>query len=281
MGAYSIAEAHSYRLRHTAVPVRAGAPSLRLLHLSDTHLSGLRPDLLRWLSDLPESVGEVDLAIATGDLIDDDSGIDLAVDALGRIKSRLGRYYVLGSHDYFQSTIRGLIAGVSSMYAARRAPETSRPADTARLEAGLKEAGWISLANAVETVATAQGTVRLAGVDDPFLRRHETAHIRREAADALAVAVVHCPDIVSECALQGFDLVLAGHTHGGQVRMPGIGALVTNCTLPAGLARGLHRVGSAHLHVSPGLGTTKFSPVRLLCPPEATVLELTPHGEPA
>jgi uncharacterized protein len=275
-GAYSVVEGRSYRLGRVEVPVGDGSPPLRILHLSDTHLSGLTPDLHRWLGGLPEAVGEVDLIVATGDLIDDDAGIDMAVDALGRFEARLGRYYVLGSHDYFQSTIRGLMAGLSTLYAARRSPETSRPADTARLEGGLKESGWISLGNAVETVNTPNGTVRLAGVDDPFLKRHETDHIRRGSSDAFAVAMVHCPDIVSECVLRGFDLILAGHTHGGQVRVPGFGALVTNCTLPPGLARGLSRVGSSYLHLSPGLGTSRFAPIRFFCPPEATVLEVKP-----
>jgi predicted MPP superfamily phosphohydrolase len=87
---------------------------------------------------------------------------------------------------------------------------------------------------------------------------------------------MHAPDVVSEWFLTGFDLVLAGHTHGGQVRIPGIGALVTNCSLPTALAGGLHRIHGGWLHVSPGLGTGKYSPIRFACPPEATLLHLEP-----
>jgi predicted MPP superfamily phosphohydrolase len=90
----------------------------------------------------------------------------------------------------------------------------------------------------------------------------------------VAIGVVHTPDVVSEWALGGYDLVLAGHTHGGQVRIPGVGAVVTNCTLPPALAAGLHRIGGAWLHVSPGLGTGRFSPIRFNCRPEATLLRL-------
>jgi hypothetical protein len=71
---------------------------------------------------------------------------------------------------------------------------------------------------------------------------------------------------------------VAGHTHGGQVRLPFIGALVTNCSMPTRLARGLARLGRTYLHVSPGLGTGKYAPFRLLCRPEATLLELSPRA---
>jgi predicted MPP superfamily phosphohydrolase len=75
--------------------------------------------------------------------------------------------------------------------------------------------------------------------------------------------------------LAGFDLVLGGHTHAGQVRIPGVGALVTNSSLPAALGGGLHRIGSGWLHVSPGLGTGRFAPIRFACRPEATLLVLS------
>ena len=77
----------------------------------------------------------------------------------------------------------------------------------------------------------------------------------------------------------GYGLILSGHTHGGQVRLPFVGALVTNSQVPTKLAMGLSRLGPAVLHVSPGLGTSKFAPFRFLCRPEATVLELVSGPE--
>jgi predicted MPP superfamily phosphohydrolase len=76
-------------------------------------------------------------------------------------------------------------------------------------------------------------------------------------------------------AADGADLVLAGHTHGGQLRLPGIGALVTNCDLDRSRARGLSSHGDAALHVSAGLGTSPYAPFRFACPPEATLLTIT------
>jgi predicted MPP superfamily phosphohydrolase len=116
--------------------------------------------------------------------------------------------------------------------------------------------------------------VRVAGVDDPYLGRARTGHLHRAPDDVVAIGLMHAPDVVSAFVLAGFDLVLAGHTHAGQVRLPGIGAVVTNCSLPTGLAGGAHRVGDAWLHVSPGLGTGSFAPIRFRARPEVTLLRL-------
>ena len=98
----------------------------------------------------------------------------------------------------------------------------------------------------------------------------------------LAVAVAHAPylRVLDRFTADGYALVLAGHTHGGQLRLPGYGALVTNCDLDPARARGLHRHSaggrSAWLHVSAGLGTSPYAPVRFGCRPEATLLTLVP-----
>jgi predicted MPP superfamily phosphohydrolase len=77
----------------------------------------------------------------------------------------------------------------------------------------------------------------------------------------------------------GCRLILAGHTHGGQLRVPFYGALVTNCGIDRARARGLSRYENAWLHVSAGLGTSPFAPVRFSCPPEATLLTLVANGD--
>jgi uncharacterized protein len=97
----------------------------------------------------------------------------------------------------------------------------------------------------------------------------------RRARDRLGVAVMHSPDSAPESAALGYDLLVAGHTHGGQVCVPGFGALITNSSMPPRLAAGLIRMGSAILHTSPGLGTSKYAPFRFACRPEATLLELS------
>ena len=87
---------------------------------------------------------------------------------------------------------------------------------------------------------------------------------------------MHSPDTAPEAAALGYRLIVAGHTHGGQVRLPWIGALVTNCSMPRAFASGLVRMGSSVLHTSRGLGTSKYAPFRFWCRPEATYLDLHP-----
>jgi uncharacterized protein len=275
--AYAAWEARAYRTAETVVPVAPGAPSVTILHLSDTHMTASKPKMVGFLEHLPDTLGEVpDLVIATGDMIDDDSGIDPLVKSLSGIRAKLGRFYVLGSHDYFQSTVRGFLHGFKKFFSGPRQPLRIKRADVGRLEEGLRSDGWVALGNTTEFVTTGAGRIRLTGMDDPFLDRHRLDHVVRTPDDVLALGVLHTPEWLSLWANEGYDLVLAGHTHGGQVRVPFVGALVTNCSLPAALARGLHKVGNTWVHVSPGLGTSKFSRIRFLCRPEVTLLKLGP-----
>jgi len=119
----------------------------------------------------------------------------------------------------------------------------------------------------------------VVGLDDPHIERHDLRAAFRNRPSALGLALVHSPDPAPELAALGYDLILSGHTHGGQVRMPFVGALVTNSAIPSRLCMGLSRFGRAYLHVSPGLGTSKFAPFRFLCRPEATIIELVSQGE--
>ena len=269
--AYPFLETRWYRVNRLSAIVDRPIPPLRVLHISDTHLVGRDRALLRFLHRLPAKVGEIDIVAATGDLIEDNSGIGPITTALNNLQARIARCYVLGSHDYYQARFQSYL----KYFRNKELPVNAPHADTAELERRLTEAGWISLTNRTEVVNSPDGGIRLSGVDDPFLGRHSTTHISRAAGETLAIGLAHSPDVVSEWLLNGFDLVLSGHTHAGQVRVPGIGALVTNSALPASLAGGLHRIGNAWLHVSPGLGTGRFAPIRFNCRPEVTVLEIT------
>jgi predicted MPP superfamily phosphohydrolase len=273
LGAYAFYEPYLFQLTRKRVAMAPRSPRLSVLHLSDLHMRAGTRRLRAWLEALPKALEEPpDLVLATGDLIEDDSGIDPALESLARVEARLGRFYVLGSHDYYQSQFKSF----TKYFEASEHPTTARRADTRRLQEGLREDGWISLINDTFVLESPSGPIRLTGVDDPYIHRHRTDHIERGSDDVLAIGLVHSPDVVSEWFVAGFDLVLAGHTHGGQVRVPGIGALVTNSSLPTALAAGLHRIDGGWLHVSPGLGTGRFAPIRFACRPEATLLLLEP-----
>ncbi len=228
---------------------------------------------MSWLKRLPDEVGDVpDFLLATGDMIEGDFGIAPLVEALSHFEARLGKFFVLGSHDYFQSRFQAY----TKYWTGRRDRISAPRANTEKLIDALSALGWVDLTNTSSTVSTEAGAIRLSGVDDPYLRRHRTDHIKRAGPEVAAIGLVHSPEVVSEWMLNGFDLVVAGHTHGGQVRLPLLGAVVTNSSLPNALASGAHLIGSGWLHVSPGLGTGKFSPIRFNCRPEATLLRLIP-----
>ena len=116
--------------------------------------------------------------------------------------------------------------------------------------------------------------IELLGLDDAHIDRQDSRAMPRSAPERFGLAVMHSPDSAPESAACGYELILAGHTHGGQVRLPLVGALVTNSAMPRRLAGGLIRMGSAVMFLSPGLGTSKYAPFRFLCRPEATLLQL-------
>ena len=116
-------------------------------------------------------------------------------------------------------------------------------------------------------------------MDDPHIRHDRTtwSPARPTPTPRCKLGLTHSPEprVLDAFAADGYDLVLAGHTHGGQLRLPGYGAIVTNCGLDRARARGASRWGShMRLHVSAGLGTSPFAPARFCCPPEASLLTL-------
>ena len=274
VAAYALIEPYRFRVSRVEVPVEGLRDRLTVLHLADTHLTASDGARARFLARIPDILDAVpDLVFATGDMIDDNTGIEPLMDALRNIDARHGKFYVLGSHDYFQTKWKP----PTKYFTGEQMTPELRAADTARLEQQLHDQGWTAVTNTTEHLKIGRTQLRIAGVDDPYLDRHRTDHIARGASDDVAIALVHAPNVVSEWLLNRFDLVLAGHTHGGQVRVPFIGALVTNSSLPNALAMGLHRIGSGHLYVSPGLGHSRFSPIRFLARPTATLLELVPR----
>lgn len=276
LGGYAFVEPFMLHLKRKKIPLPHGAPSLTVLHISDTHMAAGDRVLKRFLERLPEEIGLVpDIVAATGDLIEEDAAIDDVVAVLSGIEARLARFFVYGSHDYYAATgpsyLKYFTGGDVKSAPVRR--------DESPMTEALEAKGWIDVMNRTEILeAGSTARIRVAGVNDPWLNWHKTDHIARGEWDDVAIALVHAPDVVSEWALNSFDLVLAGHTHGGQVRFPGFGALVTNCSLPRELASGLSRIGRTWLHVSPGLGTGRYTPIRFNCRPEATLLYLEPGG---
>ncbi len=287
----SLVERNWYALREVTVPVLPpGASPLRVLHLSDLHLTPSQRRKRDWVRDLAGL--QPDLVVDTGDNIAHADGLRPVLDALGPLLSTPGAF-VMGSNDYFapqpKNPARYLRAD------ARDAEPVHPPRlPSGELAAELARAGWRDLTNTRDSVETAGRTVALVGVDDPHLDRDRFPVRPPEASPqaptpALRIGVTHAPyvRVLDAMLADGCDLILAGHTHGGQLAVPFYGALVTNCDLDRGRAKGLHgwpgarpdtdagrAARSTWLHVSAGLGTSPYAPVRFACRPEATLLTL-------
>jgi uncharacterized protein len=274
----TLVERRWYALRHVTVPtLRPSATRpLRVLHLSDLHLlpgQHERKDFVRRCLDLAP-----DLVIATGDFLGGPESIDDAVELLGPAATGRPALAVLGSNDFYGPVLKSPLRYLTDP--EHRTPGI--PLDTPRLVTGLESAGWSVLENVREPVKTVAGPFDVVGLGDAHIRRDHPERIDWAPPDedvALRLGVVHAPYLRSLDVFDrnGFDLVLAGHTHGGQVRLPGYGALVANCDLPLDQARGLSRHGAGlWLHVSAGLGHSRYAPIRFCCRPEATLLDLVP-----
>jgi predicted MPP superfamily phosphohydrolase len=259
-----------YRVRRYRLNILpAGGPgpdSLTMLHLSDLHFVVHDRKKARFLANLPPA----DVTIVTGDFLAEPEAVETVVAAVEPVRGRLASWFVLGSNDYFVPRPLNYLAYFRRHRKPRRAPR-GRAQD---LVAQLTGDGWSDLTNVRYEVDLGGLPVELLGLDDAHIRWHDSRVVPRAAHDRFGIAVMHSPDSAPEAAVLGYPLMVAGHTHGGQVRLPLVGALVTNCSMPRRLVSGLIRMGDTVLHTSPGLGTSKFAPFRFCCRPEATILEL-------
>jgi uncharacterized protein len=246
-----------------------GPAALTLLHLSDLHFVRADDRKARFLAALPTA----DVTIVTGDFLAEPEGIPAAVAAVRPVRGRLASWFVLGSNDYFAPVPKSYL-GYFRRNAKRR---RVRPGKASELVSGLVGDGWEDLTNVRRELSLDGLPVELLGLDDAHIGRHDLRVAPRTRPEGFGIALMHSPDTAPEAAALGYELLFAGHTHGGQVRLPFIGALVTNSAMPRRLVSGLIRLGTAVLHTSPGLGTSKYAPFRFWCRPEATILELGPR----
>jgi predicted MPP superfamily phosphohydrolase len=247
-----------------------GSDGLDILHLSDLHMVRNDERLRRFLESLPRT----DLTVITGDIVGEPESVEETVGALRSVRGRLASVFVLGSNDRFAPRPANYLRYfVPTRRRKRRVGRRGRAADLVQL---LEADGWMHLKNRKEMWSLDGFRLEVTGLDDAHIHRSDLRAATSPSPDVIALGVIHSPDPAPELLSLGYNLVVAGHTHGGQVRLPIVGALVTNCTLPSRMARGLFRIGTGFLHVSAGLGTSKYAPFRFLCRPEAAVLELRP-----
>ncbi len=284
----SMIERNAFTVRRFSVPVLPrGAASLRVLHVSDIHLLPRQARKIEWLRGL--AALEPDLVINTGDNLADLQAVPALLRALEPLLAVPG-VFVMGSNDYFAPSLKN-----PALYLTKgRAPlRDTIPLPTADLVDAFTRAGWADLTNARTALSVGDQLLEFVGVDDPHLNYDRYAAVAgpSDPAAALTVGVTHAPyrRVLDSMTADGAGLVIAGHTHGGQLCLPFYGALVTNCDLDRRRAKGVSRwwpgagatpssrapADAAWLEVSAGLGTSPYAPVRFACRPEATLLTLT------
>lgn len=279
VGLYAtLIERQWFVLRRVTVPVLdAGSKPLRVLHLSDLHMLPRHRRKSRWVSELAGL--RPDLVVCTGDMLSSADAVAPAAAAFGPLLDLPGAF-VFGNNDFYAPEPKS-----PHRYFTRRT-HVKRKVDLpwSELREALVNRGWADLNNARATISSHGRQFALAGVNDPRTGRARYGAIEgpANAGAAVRIGVVHSPEpeILDRFASDGYSVILAGHTHGGQVRLPFAGALVTNCGIDRSRARGLSRWGSsAYLNVSAGLGNSPYMPVRLLCRPEATLLTLVGRAD--
>lgn len=281
VGYASAVELRHWTLRQAALPVLpVGAKPLRILHISDLHMTPNQRSKQQWVAGLVDL--QPDLVVNTGDNLAHQRAVPAVLRALAPLLSLPG-VFVFGSNDYYGPKPKNPARYLSTR---RRKRIHGDPLPWTDLRAAFLEHGWHDLTHARKELVVAGRPVAVAGVDDPHLRRDRYHRIagRPNPHIDLKLGLTHSPEprVLDAFAADGYDLVLAGHTHGGQLRLPGYGAIVTNCGLDRSRARGASRWG-AHtvLHVSAGLGTSPYAPARFACPPEASLLTLVSRDNDA
>lgn len=272
-------ERRHWTLRTAELPVLApGSAPLRILHISDLHMLPGHRGKQAWVAALSEL--RPDLVVNTGDNLSHAGAVPAVLRALGPLLDVPG-LFVFGSNDYFGPKPKNPARYLMPQGRKKRVHGPVLPWQD--LRAAFLEHGWHDLTHVKRVVTVAGRQIAVAGVDDPHLHydRYGVIAGKPDAGAVLRLGLTHSPEprVLDAFASDGYDLVLAGHTHGGQLRVPGFGALVTNCELDRTRARGVSRWGAdMWLHVSAGLGTSPFAPVRFACPPEASLLTLVPRG---
>ena len=273
----TVIERNAFTLRRFDVPVLpAGAHPLRVLHISDLHITANQRNKHDWVRSL--GTLQPDLVVNTGDTLSAENAIPAVMRSLEPLFDFPG-VFVPGNNDYYAPRPKNPLRYFGPPPEAHQ--HKSAPLPWPDLAAAMSEAGWTDLTHRRTRMKVAQQEVALAGLDDPHLRKARYELIAGPAdEDALVrVGVLHSPEpaLLGAFAADGYDLVLAGHTHGGQVRLPFGPALVTNCGIDRKRARWLHRWDDRmYFHVCAGLGTNPYMPIRFCCRPEATLLTLLP-----
>ncbi len=269
----SLIERNAFVVREATMPVLTpGSSPLKVLHISDIHMRPQQRRKQEWLRELAR--WEPDFVVNTGDNLSHPKAVPAVVQALGDLLAVPG-VFVFGSNDYFAPKPKNPANYLTKP--GRRIH--GEPLPWQDLRAAFTERGWLDMTHTRREFEVKGLHIAAAGVDDPHLKRDRYDTVAGPASPAanLTLGLTHSPEprVLDRFAADGYQLVMAGHTHGGQLCLPFYGAIVTNCDLDRSRAKGPSRWGvRTQLHVSAGIGTSPYAPLRFCCRPEATMLTL-------
>jgi predicted MPP superfamily phosphohydrolase len=270
----------SYVLREAEIPILPpGHAPIRILHFSDLHLTPARKSEIADIKSFAQY--KPDLVISTGDFLAHMNAVPVTLDALEPLLNTPG-LFVFGSNDYYAPKPKNPLKYLLPDHGERiHGQDLPWP----ELDLALQARGWKNLNHHRTTISINGTTIEARGTDDAHLEFDDYSLVAGPPADCdIAIGVTHAPylRILKGMSDDGLDAIFAGHTHGGQVRLPWFGgsrALTTNCDLPHWRARGLTQFGNEpYLHVSAGMGTSPFARIRVASPPEVSIVTLTPKN---
>ena len=268
----------AYKVRTATLPLLPkGSKAIKVLHFSDLHLT---PKRKREIADI-KSFADLrpDLVISTGDFLAHKDAVGPTLDALGDLLNLPG-LFVFGSNDYYAPSFKNPFSYLLKDDGTRK---LGAKLPWQKLQKQLTKAGWKDLNHNKIKLKVNGVVIEARGTDDAHLELDDYRKVEGKVSKTadIAIGVTHAPyeRVLAAMAQDKLDLIFAGHTHGGQIRLPWIGgskSLTTNCDLENWRSRGVTKVNDEPwLNVSAGMGMSPFAPIRFACPPEVSLITLT------
>ncbi|WP_333618929.1 metallophosphoesterase [Dietzia sp.] len=268
-------ERNNYHVRRVELPLLPpGTSPVSILHVSDLHMLPHQRAKIAFLTRLGRL--DPDFVINTGDNLSSDKAVPTVARALSPLLAKPGAF-VFGSNDYFAPIPKNPL----SYLGLGKKRHSEIPLPWRDLRAAFTEHGWEDATHRKLSFSLNGARILVAGVDDPHMGADDYSSIAGPAGPGFDVRIglTHSPEprVLDAFDADGYDLALAGHTHGGQVCLP-TGAIVTNCGIDRSRVKGVSAWGrNLTLHVSAGIGNSPYVPVRTFCRPEASLIVLTPQ----
>jgi len=268
----------AYKVRTASLPLLPkGSRDIKVLHFSDLHLT---PNKKREIADI-KSFAQLkpDLVISTGDFLAHKDGVKTVIDALDELLDLPG-LFVFGSNDYYAPQFKNPLSYLKKDNGERK---LGNKLPWQSLQKQLVKRGWQDLNHNKVKLKVNGVVIEARGTDDAHLELDDYRKVEGKVSKAadLAIGVTHAPyeRVLAAMAQDKLDLIFAGHTHGGQIRLAWFGgskSLTTNCDLENWRSRGVTKINNEPwLNVSAGMGMSPFAPIRFACPPEVSLITLT------